>query len=164
MSETNSNTSTRMENMMAQVGAYWNMGSMVGKALGLVALVVGGSVLTNKMTTAPAPSATPPMGTQAVGYTLPQGAPQLAASLPPVSSQVTATFTVASVGKNKAGTSAYLNSRPTYKDPTNQTIELTGAAAATPVDSLKGRTVTATGTPGRNNNVVISDISSLRIQ
>jgi len=55
----------------------------------------------------------------------------------------TVSFQVLSVGGN--GTSRYLNSRQNYKDPTNQSVTLRGAAAGIDPSSIIGKHISATG-------------------
>lgn len=151
----------QVEKIMAQVQTYSTL-----VKYGAIALLVAGGWYVTRPATHDAQHPVTPMAATPVGFTAPAAfVPQAVAPMPaPAASSVT--FVVASVGRNRTRTSAYLNSQTSYKLPGNQSIELAGQAATYGVEALVGKTVSAVGNPkaGYPSTIVISDPAQLQVR
>lgn len=149
-----------MESIMVQLRTY---GSVI-KYAAMGCLLVGGWY-TAKQAATPAQPAAQPVG-QFIAGSVPVGfnpaVPQAAPSAPATTQTVT--FTVASVGRNKTRTVSYLNSQQNFKQAGNQSIQLTGAASSMTVETLVGRTVSATGVVNQYGAIVVSDPAGIQIR
>lgn len=61
-----------------------------------------------------------------------------------------AEFRVLSTGRSSSGT-VYLNSRPNFREPGNQSVAIPATAGAVDVAAYVGKTVAVTGTPRTNS-------------
>lgn len=114
------------------------------------------------------PSAPPAMQQQPMNHAVSYIPPAMPAPImSPQTVQDTISFTVLSVGRPANGM-IYLNSRPNYRQPGNDSIRLTPGAFASDPITLIGKVVQATGSCRPNNtggkDVTVSNAAQLVVR